>query len=306
VAERMTVGGIGIELSNTGKVLFPGDGITKSDLITYYRDVADRMIPYLRDRPLSMARHPDGIDGERIFQKNAPGYFPDWIRRAEVKKQDGAVRHVICDKPATLVYLANQACIENHVFLSRIDTLEQPDQLVFDLDPPDAEQFGLVRRAALLLRQLLEDEAGATAYVKTTGGKGLHVHVALNRGGSFDDVRGFAREVAELLASRHPDWLTTQQRKENRGGRIYLDIMRNAYAQTVIAPYSVRARPGAPVATPIQWSDVHDDGLTPARFTLRTIGGVPEREDDPWAGMTRRRYSVAALRRRLGPLLDGR
>ncbi len=305
MADQMTIGGVTVRLSNTGKVLFPDDGITKGDLITYYRDVAGRMLPFLRDRPLAMARHPDGIDGERIFQKNAPGYFPDWIRRAEVKKQGGVLHHVVCDKPATLVYLANQACIELHVFLSRIDTLGQPDQLVFDLDPPGAQRFDLARRGALLLRELLEGQAGATAYVKTTGGKGLHVHVALNRGGSFDDVRRFAREVAELLVSRHPDWMTIEQRKENRGDRLYLDIMRNAYAQTVVAPYSVRARPGAQVATPVHWRDVQDDGLTPARFTLRSIREMPELTADPWAGMTRRRYSIGAMRRRLGPVLTG-
>lgn len=302
MAEQMTVGGITVELSHTGKVFFPGDGITKGDLITYYRDVADRMLPYLRGRPLAMARHPDGIDGPRIFQKNVPGYFPGWIRRTEVKKQDGALRQVVCDKPATLVYLANQACIEQHVFLSRAGALEEPDQLVFDLDPPDAGGFGLARRAALLLRDLLEGELGGTAYVKTTGGKGLHVHVALNRGGGFDGARAFAREAAGLLASRNPDWMTTEQRIEHRGHRLYLDVMRNAYAQTVVAPYTVRARPGAHVATPVHWRDVEDEQLTPGRFTLRTIRGMLDGADDPWAGMTRRRYSTAALHRRLSRL----
>jgi bifunctional non-homologous end joining protein LigD len=302
VADRMTVGGITVELSHTGKVFFPGDGITKGDLITYYRDVADRMLPHLRDRPLAMARHPDGIDGQRIFQKNVPDYYPSWIRRAEVKKRDGVLWQAICDKPATLVYLANQACVEQHVFLSRIDNLETPDHLVFDLDPPDAGGFGLARRAALQLRDLLEGGLGATAYVKTTGGKGLHVHLVLNRGAGFDEARGFAREAAGLLASRNADWMTTEQRIGHRGDRLYLDIMRNAYAQTVVAPYTVRARPGAHVATPVHWREVEDEGLTPARFTLRTIRGMLDGAGGPWAGMTRRRYGIAALQRRLSRL----
>jgi bifunctional non-homologous end joining protein LigD len=302
MADQVTIKGITVGLSHTGKVFFPGDGITKGDLIEYYRDVAGRMLPYLRDRPLAMARHPDGIDGQRIFQKNVPGYFPGWIRRAEVKKQDGVLHHVIGDKPATLVYLANQACIELHVFLSRTGMLDQPDQVVFDLDPPDAVSFHLARRAALLLRDLLEDELGVTPYVKTTGGKGLHVHLALNRGGGFDEARGFARDAAHLLASRNPDWMTTEQRIQPRGDRLYLDVMRNAYAQTVVAPYTVRARPGAHVATPIHWQEVEDDGLTPDRFTLRTVRGILDGRDDPWAGMTRRRYSTTALRGRLAKL----
>ena len=304
MAERLTVGGITVELSHPGKDLFPDAGITKGDLIAYYRDVADRMLPYLRDRPLAMARYPDGIDGQRIFQKNVPDYFPGWIRRAEVKKQDGVLHQVICDKPATLVYLANQACIELHIFLSRTGMLDQPDQVVFDLDPPDAGRFGLARRAALLLRDLLEDELGVTSYVKTTGGKGLHVHLALNRGSGFDEARGFARDAANLLASRNPDWMTTEQRVQHRGGRLYLDIMRNAYAQTVAAPYTVRARPGAHVATPVRWQEVEDDGFTPARFTLRTVPDIIAGRDDPWTGMTRHRYSTAALRSRLGRLRD--
>jgi bifunctional non-homologous end joining protein LigD len=295
----MTVGGIAVELSHTGKVFFPGDGTTKGDLITYYRDVADRMLPYLRGRPLAMARHPDGIDGQRIFQKNAPDYFPGWIRRAEVKKQDGVLHHVICEKPATLVYLANQACIEMHVFLSRIENLEQPDQLVFDLDPPDAGRFDLARQAALRLRDLLEGEVGVTTYVKTTGGKGLHVHVALVRGGGFDEARAFARDAAGLLTARYPDWLTTEQRIQHRGDRVYLDIMRNAYAQTVVAPYTVRARPGAHVATPLHWRQVEDERLTPGQFTLGNVRRIIAETDDPWAGMARRRYSTAALHRRL-------
>ena len=302
--DSVTAGRIRVELSNTGKILFPGDGITKGDLISYYRDVASRMLPYLRDRPIAMARYPDGLDGQRIFQKNVPGYFPGWISRAKVSKQDGTLQHVICDKPATLVYLANQACIELHVFLSRLGNLDHPDQLVFDLDPPGEEQFGDVRRVALALRDLLEGELGLTAFVKTTGGKGLHIHVTLNAADDFDSVRAFARQACGLLAARHPGLVTTEQRKDNRGGRVYLDIMRNAYAQTVVAPYVVRARPGAPVAVPLHWDEVADRRLAPGRFTLRTVPGRLAElgsSGDPWSGITRRRYRLT----KAAKLLDG-
>src|SRR5436309_6878553 len=189
-AEAVTVAGISVKLSNTGKMLFPGDPeITKGDLVGYYRDLARGILPYLRDRPLVMARYPDGIGGERIFQKNIPGYFPAWVNRVEVEKAGGELCQVICDKPATLVYLANQACIELHAFLSKTGELECPDQLVFDRDPPGEDRFGDVALLALRLRDLLDEELKLTAYVKTTGGKGLHGQVALRASDGCDGVR---------------------------------------------------------------------------------------------------------------------
>jgi bifunctional non-homologous end joining protein LigD len=305
-AESMDVGGIRVDLSHVDKVLFPGqEEITKGDLIEYYADVAGWMLPYLRDRPVAMARYPEGITRQRIFQKNVPDYFPDWITRAEVKKQDGVLHHVICDKPATLVYLANQACIELHVFLSKVGALDHPDQLVFDLDPPDAGHFGEVRIAALQLRELLEDQLGLTSFVKTTGGKGLHVHVPLRSDGDFDAARGFARQVGGLLVTRIPDMATLEQRKDKRGSRLYVDVMRNAYAQTVVAPYVVRARPGAAVSVPLHWDELNDSTLEPGRFTLRTVRSRLAELDgatDPWADLTRHRYSPAAAQGRLDQL----
>jgi bifunctional non-homologous end joining protein LigD len=296
------VGGVTVPLSHLGKTFFPGDGISKGDLVEYYREVGPRIVPYVRDRPLAMVRYPDGITGRRIVQKNISRNFPDWVSRVEVGKQDGAVCQVVGDKPATLVYLANQACIELHVFLSALRDLDRPDQLVFDLDPPGEGHFGEVCRHALGLRELLEDQLGLTAYVKTTGGKGLHVHVPLRPEAGFGAVREFAREAAGLLAARAPDRLTVEQRKERRGQRIYLDIMRNAYAQLAVAPYSVRARPGAPVATPLHWDELCDGRLSPRQFTLRTIPGRLAGPADPWQGMARHRRGLSAARRRLDAL----
>jgi bifunctional non-homologous end joining protein LigD len=209
---------------------------------------------------------------------------------------------VLADRADTLVYLANQGTIEFHVFLSRVAALDHPDQLVFDLDPPSGDRFADVCRHALHLRGLVEDELGLTSYVKTTGGKGLHVHVPLRPEEDFDAVRGFARDVAGVLASRYPDELTVEQRKEQRGQRLYLDIMRNAYAQTVAAPYTVRARPGATVATPLHWNELWDGGLSPRQFTLRSIAERLDGADDPWAAMARHRRGLAAARRRLASL----
>jgi bifunctional non-homologous end joining protein LigD len=298
-SDSVTAGGIEVGLSHTGKVFYPGGGISKGDLIEYYLRVAGWMLPHLKDRPVIMARYPDGITGPRIIQKNVPDYFPDWVTRVTVQKKEGSLQQVICDKPATLVYLANQACIEMHVFLSRTGRLDRPDQLVVDFDPPAADAFGAARQGALWLRALLADEMGVTSFVKTTGGKGLHVHVPLDRRAGFDEARALATGLAKLLAARHPGTLTTEQRRGGRGDRVYLDVMRNAYAQSVVAPYVVRARPGAAVATPLHWDEVGDKKLGPGAFTLATMDARLDSGDDPWAGLTRRRYGLAGLRRRL-------
>jgi bifunctional non-homologous end joining protein LigD len=301
-ADTVRVGGITVELSNTGKVLFPDDNVTKGDLALHYQRVASLMLPFLRERPISMTRYPDGITTPGIVQKNVPRYFPDWITRAWVRKEGGSLQQVICDKPATLVYLANQACIEIHAFLSTLSRIGNPDQLIFDLDPPDADRFGDVRTIALRLRQLLEDELGLATFVKTTGGKGLHVHVPLNASADFDTARQFAHDVAALLAARNPGLATIEQRREKRDGLVYLDIMRNSYAQLAVAPYSVRGRPGARVATPLSWGEVDDAKLSPGQFTIRTL---PDRISEagygggPWAGMGRRRSGLARAQRLL-------
>jgi len=153
------------KLSNTAKALFPDDGITKGDLVAYYESVAEAMLPLLRDRPVSMTRFPDGITKQGIVQKNVPAYFPGWITRVQVRKEGGSLQQVVCDRPATIVYLANHACIELHAFLSRLDHIDEPDQLIFDLDPPDADRFGDVRVCALRLRDLLIGELGLPALI---------------------------------------------------------------------------------------------------------------------------------------------
>ena len=223
------------------------------------------MLPYLRDRPLSLVRYPEGITGERIFQKNVGRHFPDWIPRAEVDKAGGELCQVLGEKPADLVYLANQACIELHALLSRTGSLHQPDQLIFDLDPPGDDRFGDVRTGGAAAARHPGRRPGADLVREDTGSRGLHVLVLLNGQADFDSVREFARQVAVVLAAAEPELVTVEQRKDARGDRIYADIMRNGYAQTAVAPYSVRARPGAPVAVPLHWDEVADPGLTAGR-----------------------------------------
>ncbi|HET6742011.1 MAG TPA: non-homologous end-joining DNA ligase [Kribbella sp.] len=286
-------------MSNTAKMLFPGDGITKGDLIEYYRTAGPYLIPYLRHRPLALERYPDGIDAQQIFHQNVPQHFPSWLETAAVDRVDGSgqVEHAIAHDTASLVYLANQACITPHAWLSRADRVHHPDQLIFDLDPPDG--FEAARRAAFDLRALLDD-LGLPALVKTTGSKGLHVHVPLDRTADFDTVRTFARDVAGVLVLRYPKRYTIEQRKTARRGRLYLDIMRNAYGQTAVPPYAVRARPGAPIAAPLDWTELDDPGLRADHHTLRTVPQRLEDNDGPWPRLRGR--SRTQPRRRLNTI----
>nr|WSW70846.1 non-homologous end-joining DNA ligase [Streptomyces sp. NBC_00995] len=292
---ELRVGRRRIEVKRPAKELFPQDGITKADLVEHYRRVAPRMLPELRGRPLMLERMPDGIDGDRFYQKEVSDYFPDWIRRASVAKKGGKVTHVLCDDTATLVYLASQACITPHRWLSRADRPRHPDRLVFDLDPPSGD-FEPVRRAAHRVRELL-DELNLPSGLMTTGSRGLHIVVPLNRRDDVDDVLMFARTAAETLVARHAQELTTEARKDARKGRLYLDVARNGYAQTVVAPFAVRSRPHAPVAVPLAWDELDAPGLTARRWTVTDLG---DRLDvDPWAGLARRARGLSAATRRL-------
>ena len=291
-----------VEVHRPGKVLFPGDAdaaqYTKEDLVAYYRSVAAFMLPHLRGRPLMLERLPDGVDGPRFMQKNTPGHYPRWITRVEVPKEDGTVRHPVCDDSATLAYLADQACVTLHRWLSRTGRPDRPDLMVFDLDPAD-DDFGTVREAARWLGELL-GELRLPAALMTTGSRGLHAVVPLDARHDFDEVRAFARDCAELLVARHPGRLTTAARKQDRGDRLYLDVQRNGYAQTAVAPYTVRARPGAPVAVPITWEQLDDPDLGPRRWSI--ADALDQARTHPWSGMTGRGRALGPARRRLDAL----
>jgi bifunctional non-homologous end joining protein LigD len=301
-AEALRIGPHIVELAHPDKVLFPGaPPLTKRDLVEYYRRIARTMLPYLAGRPVTMQRFPDGIEAEGFLQKQVSDYFPTWVARVTVPKEGGTVTHVLCQNAATLVYLADQACITPHVWLSRVDKPRHPDRLIFDLDPPD-DEFAPVRAAARLVGALLRD-LGLTAYLMTTGSRGVHVVAPLDRRADFDLVRAFARDAAALLAHRHPQELTVEARIKNREGRLLLDIARNAYAQTSVAPYAVRAKRGAPVAAPLEWKELEDRALNAHTYHLGNIFLRLERRGDPWKGIARHAHSLAAPRRRLAALL---
>lgn len=289
-----------VEITRPDKRLFPC-GITKADLATYYDQVAPAMLRHLRDRPLNLERYPDGIDGERIIQQRAASHFPAWIKRARVRKQRGTVDHVLAQDAATLVYLAGQACITPHSWLSLADRPDRPDRLIIDLDPSDGRPAD-VRRAARIIGELL-GELGLGPWAMSTGSRGFHIACPLKRLPDFEQVREFARGVGELAVRREPRLFTTQQRKAKRGGRILIDVMRNAYAQSAVAPYAVRAREHAPVATPLHWDELADRATRPDRFTLGSLPQRLDRDGDPWRNIDRHAQSLAGPRRRLAEAL---
>jgi bifunctional non-homologous end joining protein LigD len=291
-----------VEVHRPEKVLFPGDGAgkeyTKSDLVDYYRAVAPFMLPHLRGRPLMLERLPDGVGGPTFMQKNTPDSYPDWISRVEVTKEGGTVRHTVCDDTATLVYLADQACLTLHRWLSRVGRVEQPDRMVFDLDPFD-DDFGPVHEAAWLLAELL-DELKLPSALMTTGSRGLHVVVPVQGHHDFDEVREFAKDVADTLVAAHPEKFTTAARKKDRGERLYLDVQRNGYAQTAVVPFTVRAKRGAPVAMPMSWTQLDDPGLDARRWSIEDA--VEQARTNPWAGVMAKGRALGPARRRLNAL----
>jgi bifunctional non-homologous end joining protein LigD len=272
-------GGRRVEVTNADKVFFPGEGITKGEVVAYYREIAPYMLPYLADRPITMTRFPDGIEGKSFFQKDAPEWRPAWMRTVTIRSdesrwggsRDGEGRdldHFLVDDADGLAWIANLGVIPVHVPASRAAALEQPDWCVVDLDPKEAP-FAHVVRLARALHDLCRD-IGLPCHPKTTGQKGLHVLVPL--GGQLTHAQ--SRTLGELLARAverdHPDIATTVRAVGARGGRVYLDYLQNGAGKTIAAPYAVRPRPGAPVSTPLRWSEV-DGKLDPARFTIRTV-----------------------------------
>jgi bifunctional non-homologous end joining protein LigD len=293
VTEKISVGSHVVNITHPEKVLFPEDKITKGELVEYYRRVADTMIPYVKDRPMSLQRFPNGIDKEGFFQKEASDYFPEWIKRATLDLDKGRIQHqVLCNDAETLVYLANQDCITLHIFLSREDKLHFPDKMIFDLDPGDHD-FDKVKFAAKVLHEKLSG-IKMTSYLMTTGSRGLHVVVPLDRSADFETVRTFAHKFVSEVVKTHPEQFTIETYKEKRQGRLFLDYMRNSYGQTSVAPYSIRAIPGAPVAMPVHWEDLDSIGSS-QKYNIKNVFRQLEEKGDPWKGMMKHAVSIGGV-----------
>jgi bifunctional non-homologous end joining protein LigD len=281
-SEREASPDSGPKLTNLDKVYWPADGYTKGDLIAYYREVASVIVPHLRDRPMSLHRHPDGIDGESFFQKDVSRRPPpSFVRTVVVPSGSGGdtVTYTLCQDEPSLLYLANLGCIELNPWHSRVGSLERPDYLVIDLDPQDLP-FARVVAAALAVRKVL-DQAGAVSVCKTSGKRGLHVCVPLGARYEYDLARRFAEVVATIVQGELPGSTSMVRSPALRRRRVYLDCLQNRRGQTLAAPYSVRPVAGAAVSTPLRWSEVRR-GLDPSRHTIKTILARLDKVGDLW------------------------
>jgi len=288
-----------VRLSNLDKPFWPEEGITKGDLLRYYCDVAPTLLPHLRDRPFTMKRYPDGWQGQPFFRKNAANYAPAWMKRVDVQvtsrgaPQSRTIEAPVVNDELALLWMVNTGCIECHTWYSRVDRLERPDCVVFDLDPASDVGFPATVEVALIVKQAL-DALGLASFPKTSGAHGLHVLVPIERRHTYEDTRRFATAIARQIAGTYPDLATTEWSKARRRG-VLIDASQNAKGKTLASVYSVRPMPGAPVSTPLRWDEVNAE-LDPSAFTMHTLGGRLHRHGDLYTG-------VLTTRQRLGSAL---
>jgi len=296
-AERvpLKVGTRTLSLSNLEKVLWPRDGYTKGDLIEYYRSVSDAILPHLKDRPLTLQRYPNGIDRESFFEKRLPKGVPDWVDRVTTTGAEGGrkITYVVCNGEPALIYVANLASIVLHVWTSRVDTLDEPDFVFFDLDPGEKCTLKTLAAVTMEMREAL-DAIGMEGLVKTSGGMGLHFFVPLVGGYTYESVKLFAELAARHVAGRAGDLVSLERSLKKRDPKaVYLDYQQVGRGKTYVVAYSVRARDGAPVSTPLKWSEVEAYArkrgeVAPwdefAKFNVRTIEKRLRAEGDLWGG----------------------
>ena len=280
----------GVAVSHPDKLWWPDDGVTKLDVVRYYAEVEPHLRPWLKDRLLTAERCPDGMRGSCFYQKDFRGGLPAGVPTEPVRAETTGkvVHYVVGGSRRTLLALVNLGCIPVHLMNCRRAALDRPDWLAFDLDPGSG-RFADAARAGLLLREILDD-FGLQSYPKTSGSRGLHVLIPLRPGPGQDEVRGLAMEVGRLMAARAPRLVTVEMSKRARRGRVFADALRNAFGQTIVAPYAVRRRPQAPISTPLAWDEV-DPKLDPAEFNLRSIDRRLAAEN-PWGDFWKRRQRL--------------
>jgi bifunctional non-homologous end joining protein LigD len=289
-----------VRLSNLDKPYWPDERITKGDLLGYYREVAPAILPHIRDRPFTMKRYPDGWQGRPFFRKDVTNYAPAWVKRATVSvtsreqpHQPRSIEVPVVNDELALLWMVNTGCIEVHTWYSRVDRLERPDWVIFDLDPSDDVPFAQTARVARLVKAAL-DALGLASFPKTSGALGLHVLVPIERRHTYEDTRRFATQVARTIAAAHPDVATVEWSKAKRRG-VLIDASQNAKGKSIASVYSVRPVRGATVSTPLGWDEV-DENLDPSIYTMRVVLDRLDRLGDLQAG-------VLKTKQHLGPAL---
>ncbi|MGF1427541.1 non-homologous end-joining DNA ligase [Kitasatospora sp. LaBMicrA B282] len=292
-AVELVVGERTVKLSNPGKVYYPGPGYTKLDVAQYYQAVAEAVLRGLRDRPTTLQRFPDGVEGEFFYQKRAPKNTPEWLPTARIAFPSGRFADEICPgEPAAVLWAANLGCLTFHPWPVRRTDTDRPDELRLDLDPQPGTDFTDAVRAAHQLREVLAG-CGLTGWPKTSGGRGLHVYVPIRPDWHFPEVRRCAIALGRALERRMPDRVTTHWWKEERGVKVFVDYNQMARDRTIASPYSLRARPEATVSTPLEWNELDD--AAPGDFTLRTVPARLAERGDPYAGMAGQAFGLEAV-----------
>jgi bifunctional non-homologous end joining protein LigD len=299
IEEEIRIGKRVLKLSNLDKLFWPDEGITKGDLLAYYQAVAPVLVPHLKDRPFTMRRYPDGINGKAFFQKDAPKGTPDWIPtvRLEVSPRDKPrqkrwINAPLVNDELALLWMANMACIDMNAWYSRVDKLDRPDFVLFDLDPSPDVGFAETVEVALHVKEAL-DALGLASFAKTSSAEGMHVLVPIERRHTYEDTRRFSEIVAGAIARAYPKLATTQWSKAKRRG-VLIDANQNGEGKTIASAYSVRPRPGAPVSTPLRWDEVKP-GLDPAQYPMEDVQQRIAQHGDLFAGVqtTRQRLNDA-------------
>jgi len=283
-----------VKLTNGEKVFWPQRGYTKRDVFEYYIQVAPFILPHLRDRPITLYRQPDGIGGGGFYQRNRPDFAPEWIRSVRLERPGhAAIESIMCDDTETLAWIVNIGCIEIHPWLSRVDSLEMPDYIVFDLDPVEPAGFTDACEAALHLRDVLQS-VGFKPYVKTSGKRGLHVFLSIKRNLTFDQTRAFAQSIAQHLEKVTGGKVTTAKTREEKRGKVFLDPAQNAWGRSLAAPYSVRSTPDATVSAPITWREC-ERCVEPGGLNMRSLPGRLSTMGDPWRNMQAEKQDVQEI-----------
>ncbi len=282
-SQQVQIGKRKLELSNLNKVLWPEDGVTKAELIHYYLAIAPTILNHIRGRPLSMVRFPDGIHGEKFFQKNLPDWVPDWLETAEIGDAKKTINYVVATEDASLVFLANMACIELHQMHCKASHRDNPDYFVFDIDPPDGIAWDVIVEHGLMLREEIE-RFGYHTFVKTTGRKGLHVVAPIEAKWDFDTVFAASQAIAKPFVEAHSKTCTLKIPRGQRDNKILIDIFRNRPSQTIVSAYSVRGLEGATVSMPLTWDQLTKIGGQ-RDFTLRNVPDIVKQDGDPWEGI---------------------
>jgi len=289
-----------VTLTNQDKIYWPDEGITKGDLINYYSTISAYILPYLKGRPQSLRRNPNGIADKGFFHKDAGQEAPDWVETITIPSEsaDKDIEYILCNNKASLLYLNNLGCIELNPWNSKISNLYNPDYMVIDLDPSEKNTFEQIIDAALVVKDIL-DKAGVNAYCKTSGSRGLHIYVPLKAQYEYDRVREFAEIVATRTQEQLPDTTTMERPLNKRKGRIYLDYLQNKKGQTLASVYSVRPKPGATVSTPLLWKEVKY-GLHPSQFNIFNIGKRLDKHGDLFAGVLKEKTNIEKCIKALG------